>query len=556
MRVLMPLLFACALVTGVAATSAVYAGRDDDTSTSLQDIVPTVDPDNSAVSREQMVKLATRAFYEDRDFRPAWSGSDDADERASTVRLALEHADRQGLASNDYMSKLAPWTDGPPSERDANDFDVALTEALFRYAFDVRLGRTVPKDVYKDVELPQQTFDAAAALATAVRHHGIVSFLADLPPPHPGYRWLVEALARYRGIAEQGGWPAVPAGAAITFAGKDGKLSPLAHRLALEDQTLMDVQDPLDAELREALLRFQRRNGLDDSGKLDPETLKALNVPISTRIGEILANMERWRWMPRGFEAHYILVNVPDQSLEFVGDQTAKLSSKIVIGRKNSPTPIMRAGVEAVIANPPWDIPDDIAAKKLLPHLRHDPNYLASRNMVLARGPDDDPSGMDVNWKRVAADHIPFQIQQNPGEGNVLGTLMLDSPNRFGVYMHDTPEKKLFLSNMREKSNGCIRVEQIKSLAALALGTDNAEDELADAVATGTTQRLPLRYPLAVYVVYWTAFADSDGAMEFRPDRYDRDPRLVARLTDAPHARPKATRVSAALEPSHKTKQR
>jgi murein L,D-transpeptidase YcbB/YkuD len=536
MRVLASLLFACALVLGPASTAfagwtdSLFPSHDDDGSASVQDIVPPADPENSNDTREQQLKRATRAFYEDHDFKLVWSGNDDADERASTVRLALEHADHQGLAGNDYMSALKKWNDMPPTGHDAAEYDVALTQALLRYAFDVRLGRTVPKDIYKDVELPPQDFDAAAALSTAIRRHEIVSFLADLPPPHPGYRWLVEALARYREIAEQGGWPTVPAGAAITFAGKDGGLSSLAHRLALEDQTLMDVQDPSDAELREALLRFQRRNGLDDSGKLDPETLKALNVPVSTRVGEILANMERWRWMPRGFEAHYILVNVPDQSLEFVEDQTAKLSSKVIIGRKNSPTPIMRADVEAVVANPPWDIPDDIAAKKVLPHLRHNPNYLASRNMVFAEG----------------------QIQQNPGEDNVLGTVMLDSPNTFGVYMHDTPEKKLFLSNMREKSNGCIRVEQIKSLASLALGTDNAEDELADAIATGTTQHLPLRYPLAVYVVYWTAFADADGAMEFRPDRYDRDPRLIAKLSNAPRGRAKISRISAAVaSPRH-----
>jgi murein L,D-transpeptidase YcbB/YkuD len=515
-------------------SDAIFPAHDEDGSTAVQDILTSMEPADSADAREHLVKGALSAFYGSRDFRLVWSGDDDAEENASTVKLALEHADRQGLAGSDYMSALAPWSDAPASGGDAAKYDVALTEALFRYAFDVRLGRTVPKTIYKDVALPQQSFDVAAQLSTAIRRRQIVEFLAELPPPHPGYRWLVDALARYRAIAKQGGWTAVPSGSAIAVAGKDGKPTALARRLALEDPALAGNPDPSDDELREALLRFQRRNGLEDNGKLDPDTLKALNAPVSTRLGEILANMERWRWMPRAFERRYILVNVPDQSLELVAGQEARLSSKVIIGKKTSPTPIMRTAVEAVITNPPWDVPDDIAAKKLLPHLRHDPNYLASRNMIFAGG----------------------QFQQNPGEGNVLGKLMLDSPNPFDVYMHDTPEKQLFLSNMREKSNGCIRVEQIAPLASLALATDNADDMLNDAIATGETQRLPLSQPLAVYMVYWTAFADADGAMEFRPDRYGRDPPLLAKLPNAPQIRLGPNRTVAANRPSRAGKRR
>jgi L,D-transpeptidase YcbB len=225
-------------------------------------------------------------------------------------------------------------------------------------------------------------------------------------------------------------------------------------------------------------------------------------------VEEIIANMERWRWVPRAFETRYILVNVPDQSLTFVEDQAAKLSSKVVIGKKTSPTPILRTDVVGVVANPTWDVPDDIAAKKILPLLKHNPHYLASRNMVLAGG----------------------HVEQSPGDGNVLGKLMLDSPNPFGVYMHDTPDKNLFVSNMREKSNGCVRVEQIAPLASLALGGEDPEDRIIEAIATSDTQELDLPDPVAVYMLYWTAFADQDGAVEFRPDRYGRDPPLIAKL--------------------------
>ncbi|HTW35762.1 MAG TPA: L,D-transpeptidase family protein [Rhizomicrobium sp.] len=459
-------------------------------------------------TREGLVKAQVQAFYAARDFRLVWSGDDEAEERAAVVRQALEHADRQGLRPGDYLSDPVRWADEPKPGRDAADYDVALTTAFFAYALDVREGRVDPLKVYKDVNLPVQDFDLADAFATALRRGSVARFLSDLPPPHPGYHWLVDALARYRDIAAHGAWPVLRSSTTVALTDKNGKPSAFAHRLALEDGAFADTIDPSDADLREALLRFQRRNGLEDNGRLTPDTLKALNVPVSYRIQQIIANMERWRWVPRAFEARYILVNVPDQSLEFVEDQSAKLSSKVVIGRRDAKTPIMRTEVVAVVANPAWDIPDDIAAKRILPHLRHHPDYLASRNMVLANG----------------------SLQQNPGNDNVLGKLMLDSPNPFGVYMHDTPDKKLFLSSMRERSNGCVRVEQIAPLASLALGGEDPDDRIIEAIATGETQRLELSEPLAVYMLYWTAFADSDGAMEFRPDRYDRDPPLIAKL--------------------------
>ena len=490
----------CLLAMALAlapARAGLFGSDEDDSSRSMQDVVSALDSDGTERSREGLVASQVKAFYAARDFRMVWSGDGDADERVATVKAALEQSDRQGLRPRDYLGDLARWSDGLKTGRDAADFDVAVTTALFRYAFDVRLGRTEPKRVYKDIDLSPQRFDVADAFATALRRGRISEFLDELPPPHPGYRWLVGALARYRAIAGKGGWP-------VLSAARNGTVSGLAPRLALEDPDVSD--DP--SSLREALVRFQRRHGLDTSGKPDSETLKALNVPASFRVQQIIANMERWRWVPRAFENRYILVNVPDQSLTFVEDQSAKLSSKVVIGKKTSPTPILRTDVVAVVANPAWDVPDDIAARKILPNIRHHSGYLASRNMTISNG----------------------HVEQRPGNGNVLGKIMLDSPNPFGVYMHDTPDKKLFTLSVRERSNGCVRVEQIAPLASLVLGGEDPDDRIIEAIATGETQRIELSQPLAVYMLYWTAFADSDGAMEFRPDRYDRDPPLIAKL--------------------------
>ncbi|HKD22256.1 MAG TPA: L,D-transpeptidase family protein [Rhizomicrobium sp.] len=498
----------------------VFASHDDGTSSqALQDIVSSINSDDADDTTAGRVNAQVKAFYDARGYRLAWSGSEEAAERAAAVKGALTHADRQGLRSKDYTSALARWSDAPQSQ-DAADFDVAMTGALIRYALDVRLGRTSPHQIYKDVRFPSKQFDVATALDTAVRDGSISEFLAELPPPHPGYHWLSEALAHYLAINEKGGWPNMSA--------KSGKA--LAQRLAYEDPTLAQTPDPSGSDIQEALVRFQHRNGLEASGKLDSETVSALNVPASRRAQVIVANMERWRWVPRSFENRYILVNVPDQSLDFIEDQSSKLHSKVVIGKKTSPTPLMRTTVDGVVANPPWDIPDDIAAKKFIPLLRHNRHALSSHNMALTS------SG---------------QLEQRPGPGNVLGRLMLDSENDFGVYMHDTADKKLFLLSDREKSNGCIRVEKINPLASLVMGhdPDDGEDEdIKQAIDSGKTQELELSEPVAVYVLYWTAMAGSDGTVQFRPDLYGRDATLIAQLGDTVRApRKKSGRVTAAV---------
>jgi len=460
------------------------------------------------------------AFYDSRDFAPVWSGSDDAQTMATQLRETLAQASAQGLRSADYTAGIDRWAHGTQDAKDAAAYDLAMTTALLRYARDVRNGRVRPKDVYSDVSLPSQPFDALAGLNRALKNDALDKFLADLPPPDPGYRGLVTALARYRAILIGGGWPSV------TPAGKN-----LAQRLAAEDMVLDAEADPSDADVQRALVRFQARNGLPPDGKLSQDTLKALNISAAWRVQQILANMERWRWAPRGFERRYVLVNVPDQSLAFMDDGKAVLTSKVVIGKKTSPTPILRTQVEAVVANPAWDIPGDIAAKQLLPKLRHNADYLATRNMVVADAPLDDPHGTKVNWRGMNANTLPA-LQQPPGADNVLGVLMLDMPNVFDVYLHDTSNKKLFLSPSRLMSNGCVRVQEIFPLASLALTGDPQDglERLTQAVAAGETQRIALRTPLPVYMFYWTAVADSDGTTGFRPDLYDRDKRLLAKL--------------------------
>lgn len=516
-----------ATVLGIAACGTIEAeGPTADLSSSPQiahmaqrGAVETQATLKHLLTKSKATPRAVAAFYAARNFRPVWTGSEKAQGSAARVLFVLGHASNEGLKNAAYTVSGHRTLGELASGRAAAEYDIALTSALFRYAHDVSLGRVEPDSTYRYVSLPLRTFNVGQALSDAINHDRLDRFFSDLPPPHEQYQRLALALAHYRAIAAMGGW---------------GRLSihpvrdKLATRLGFEDPELANIVHPSTEDVMRAVIRFQERHGLDADGKLGSETLRTLNVSASLRVKEIEANMERWRWLPRHFEDSYIAVNVAAQSVDFMRDGKSVLHTKAVVGRKTMPTPILRTNVDAVIANPFWNIPDDIAMRSVVPHLRHDADYLQTRHMALV----DAPEGTVIDWKKVKGKSLPYQIQELPGPDNALGQVMLDMPNQFYVYLHGTPNKSLFTRDDREISHGCVRVEKIEQLAMLALSDTKSDsnDVVNDAIGTGATQRLTLDEPLPVYLLYWTAEAEPDGTVRFFPDRYNRDKPLIAAL--------------------------
>jgi murein L,D-transpeptidase YcbB/YkuD len=471
-----------------------------------------------------------QSFYSARDFEPAWTGDASREKDATALTAILAKAHQQGLTDAEYVvSKPAAST----SAKETAAYDFALTEAALRYARDVQQGRVFPGEVYDDVSLPIAHFEGAADLARAAKQHRIAEFFDAHEPQHPGYRNLEKALARYRAIAAEDGWPTLPGSGEIALDGKDPRLATLIKRMSIEDSAFDAIAKPSQAQIHDAVQRFQARHGLAEDGRVRGETLAALNVTAAQRAAQIAANMERWRWLPPQLESRHVMVNAAEQTVRYIRDGKSLLTSRVIVGRKSSPTPITRAEIATVVVNPPWNIPGDIAARDLLPHLKQNANYLAMKHMVVTDGPKGDPTGRHIDWRKVTPADFPYAIQQLPGPGTALGALMLDSPNDFDVYLHDTPGKQFFAQQDREISNGCVRVQQIFPLASLALKDDPEQGQamLREIVKQGKTQRLALSSPLPVYFLYWTAIADADGNVEFRPDHYGRDGILTAALS-------------------------
>lgn len=426
-----------------------------------------------------------------------------SDVQTRTAQAALSHAAQEGLDPGAYRIPNLP---------DLAARNAAASAALLDYMRDVRTGRPALKALDADMALPPSAFDAATTLDQAIRDNSLDALLAGLPPSAPEYAGLKLWLAHYRRIAAAGGWPLIAPGAESGL---------LRSRLAFEDD-ITGLSDP------DALKRFQARHGLAQDGALGVSTLAALNVPAGARADTIAANMERWRWLPGQLEANRIVINVADARLDLFLGGNATLSSRVIVGKPATPTPILRAEGAGVTVNPPWTVPVLIAAHEILPKLKRNAAYLVSQDMFLLDGPPGDPQGLHVNWRAIPAGHFPYRLRQHPGPKNSLGRIKLELPNQFDVYLHDTPGRAAFNAAHRDVSHGCVRVEQILPLASYVLAGDlSAVAKISDAVNGGETGYLPLTRKMPVYFLYWTAFVDAGGTLQFRPDIYGRDQRMT-----------------------------
>lgn len=267
----------------------------------------------------------------------------------------------------------------------------------------------------------------------------------------------------------------------------------------------------------------------------DYAALKAALAHDTVPADVIAANMERWRWLPSAWEPDRIVINAADAQLQLWLGGKMVLTSRVIVGRPRDRTPILRAEGAGITINPPWTVPRSIAAKEILPKLKANPAYLAEHDMVLLDGPAGDPHGLHVNWRVVRAGTFPYRIRQYPGPRNPLGRIKIELPNRFDVYLHDTPGKAAFAKANRALSHGCVRVEQILPLASYAVSGDlGTMEKISQAIDAEGTQYLPLSRRLPVYFLYWTAFVGPDGALQARPDIYGRDQRLIAAMRTRP----------------------
>jgi len=392
-----------------------------------------------------------------------------------------------------------------------------LIDLTLRYAKAVRTGRLAPDAFMNNWGLRPLPYDPGPDFVQAAAQDRLGPWLDSLPPPYTGYQTLRKGLAIYRDIAAAGGWRSIPGGEALKpGATGDPRIAALEARLAVEDATVaVDGASVFDEALQQALMRAQKRFGLAPDAALGPATLAALNTPVERRVDQILANMERWRWLPQQLPADRIQVNIAAAVMSVFHDDAPNLTMRAVTGRPGDETPMLQSMIHSVVLNPPWNVPSSIATKELWPKERANPGYLSRNDFIVI------PTGPGTS-----------RLQQKAGPKAALGLVKFDFDNPYGVYLHDTPSRSKFASFSRLASHGCVRLEKPIPLAKQLLTSNPAwQPDVVDAtLASGKTVRAQLAEPIAVFLLYWTAYMTPDGQMNFRDDPYGWDRVLVQRI--------------------------
>ncbi|MBU2618786.1 MAG: L,D-transpeptidase family protein [Proteobacteria bacterium] len=343
---------------------------------------------------------------------------------------------------------------------------------------------------------------------------------------------LEKALAQYHQLAAQGGWPQVPAGPTLHEGDMDVRTPLLRQRLvASGDLTAPTVEGSFflfDTTLREAVQRFQARHGLIADGLVGAKTLTELNVPLSERIRQLTASLERCQPLPSLLEPRHILINIADFTLKLYEDGELRLSMPVIVGKTYRQTPVFNGRISSLVLNPAWEVPHSIATKDLLPKIKKNPGYLRTSDIRVFRGwnPGTEVDSAGVDWASLSPSRFPYRLRQEPGPDNALGRVKFLFPNPYDVYLHDTPSRELFQKDDRTFSSGCIRLARPLELAVhLLQGTPlGSMEALTAAIAGEKTRTIPLPSPIAIYMAYMTAWVDRDGTVQFRRDIYNRDP--------------------------------
>ncbi len=487
-------------------------------------------------------------FYAGRAFEPAWVDGTGVRPALRELVAALRGAAEDGLNPADYHvaaleRALARLASDPPTPARLADLDLLASDGFLGLAGHLLAGHVDPATTRSSWYVERPRADLVALLGRAAETGEVRRAFAEVSPRDPAYHTLKLALAAHEAIARRGGWPRVPTGATLRAGMVDPRVVTLRARLAVSGDlaseggiAAADTSPAFDDALQRAVARFQWRHGLEVDSAVGPATVRALNVPAVARATQIRVNLERWRWLPPVLGERYVMVNVPEFRVRVVEAGRPVLDMAAIVGRPLRESPIFTDTMTYLVFSPYWNIPPGITAKDILPKVRANPKYLELHGIRVFRGSGTTPvDPRSVDWKAVTAANNPYRFRQDPGPENAMGLVKFMLPNRFDVYLHDTPDKHLFARAVRNFSSGCIRIAQPVELAEYVLGPNGGWDRAAieAAMHAGTERVVRLARPVPVHVLYFTAWADVDGTTHFRDDLYERDAPLARALATA-----------------------
>jgi L,D-transpeptidase YcbB len=500
-----------------AAAAPALATIDQQVADKLREILPA----KSDRLIEHKSKAAVEAFYAARNFAPLWIDHGKADDRAKAVADFLAHVDADGLDPADYpLPEIKPDADATALA----EAELKYTQTALTYARHAQIGRVHFSRVSPDISynlVPPEPADVLGGLMDA---KDVASALERFEPQHAGFKALKAKLADIRAAKNAPSGPRIGLGPVLKLnkvAMKDPRVPLLRERLGVTGD---NADTSYDKAVAEAVRKFQENHHLAPTGQLTTATIEAINGPKHDRDADIIiANMERWRWLPRDLGRAYVMVNIPDFTLKVVKNGAVVWKTRIVTGQPgNKATPLLTETMKFITVNPTWNVPPSIINNEYLPALQQDPTVLERMGLKLEHNRDG-----------------TVRIYQPPGAANALGRIRFNFPNKFLVYQHDTPDKYLFSRAVRDYSHGCMRVQDPDNYAEVLLSITNpgegyTVDRIHRMYGTGEID-IHMKTPIPVHITYQTAFVDGDGQLQLRNDIYGRDARYFAIMKGEEH---------------------
>jgi murein L,D-transpeptidase YcbB/YkuD len=491
--------------------------------------------DPSAVDRVLL------SMYLKNGITPYWVTANGPGPKANDLVKVLLDSYQDGLNPDHYRLNAIKnlWQSRKPA--DLARLDVMLTMAMGAYVADMREGRAVTckLDPRLFASARDQDVDIIKVIGDALKAPDLMQYLQMQAPQHFGYQSLKKILAHYRQLEKNGGWPAIQDGVVLKPGMTDERIPVLARRLLISGDLTgpMPTSNLYDDRMVAAVKHFQQRYNLDRDGVIGKSTLAALNIPVEDHIRRIIINMERWRWLPHDLDGRRLLVNIAGFILAGTRDEKLEIVMPVIVGKEQHETPVFTHTMEYIEFNPYWNIPNSIAENEIVPKMIRDPHHLAKKHIRIFDSWAENAreiSPASIDWHTIGSGIRKYRLRQDPGPENALGTVKFMFPNKYNVYLHDTPGHSLFKRTTRTFSHGCIRVSDPRGLALYILNNDEhgwSAQRISAIIKEGKRQVVPLKHPFPVHILYRTVLVDPrDGTVYFYDDIYGRDTLLARAL--------------------------
>lgn len=469
-------------------------------------------------------------------------------ENIDQMLFSIRNVNADGLYPEDYhlsvieaLAHKIILSDSAKIE-DVAKLELLLTDSFLLLSTHLAGGKTDSETIDPKWKASRRIvrLDLEDFIDSTLHNNRIIDGLQQLTPNHREYNNLKKALLKYRQISNEGGWENFTTQLIkIEKDMRDGDIVLLRKRLAItQGQIEFDPEDEelFDQNMYEHVMLFQLRNGLAADGVVGRATIETMNIPVQDRIASIEANLERWRWLSDDLGDPYIKVNIANFELQVIEDDKMVFITNAIVGRKFRETPVFSSTLTYLVLNPDWTIPPTILTQDIIPSQIKNPAYLANKNMKVLKfdGTEVDPSS--INWEEAGSKGLPYMIKQVPGAYNALGRVKFIFPNKYNVYIHDTPDHNLFKRTDRSFSSGCVRINKPLELMALLMKDNPAWTPLMieKALDKGKTNTVRLSKPVRVHILYLTAWANDEGVVYFNKDVYNRDQTLLAALRQGP----------------------